>query len=443
MSSISEIIIKKRDGHALSAEEINFFIQGLQDDSVADYQASAFLMAAYFQGMNLNETVALTQAMVNSGEQYDLSDIPGSKVDKHSTGGVGDKVSLVLAPLAAACGLKVPMMSGRGLGHTGGTLDKLEAISGFQVQLSRSRFEKILRQVGVVMIGQSQSMTPADKKLYALRDVTGTVESAPLIAASILSKKIAEGSRALILDIKAGNGAFMKNTSSAKQLARLIMQVAKKMKLPMRAVVSNMDQPLGYTVGHSLEVIEAIELLSGKRYLNSEAHSGDLKEVTIHLCAHMLVLGKLYRNMKEARKIAIQKLQDGSAYQVFQQMVTAQGGQVEQVQNPNLLPLSSHIQSWKAKKSGFLVGMDTQHIGHLLIEMGGGRKQVSDNIDPGVGLVLHKKLGSKINTGETLATAYLPSKKGSSSLENLFHQSIHIRRGRKNRPTLVTDISVS
>jgi len=446
MFNPSLIIKKKRDGLKLSKEEISAFIGGLSSDAsgnlpgknvatVTDYQATAFLMAVYFSGMSLDETIALTEAMLRSGERYDLSKIPGFKVDKHSTGGVGDKVSLILAPLAAACGLKVPMMSGRGLGFSGGTLDKLESIRGFDVHLSREKFEKTLESVGCAMIGQSEKIAPADKKLYALRDVTATVECIPLITASILSKKMAEGTEALILDVKVGSGAFMKTREEARKLAKTLTQVAKKMKLPTRAILTNMNQPLGYAVGNALEVQECVEILRNEK--RTDSSSADLKELTIQLCAHMLELGKVVRNMTEGRKLAHSKLLDGSAWKVFQAMVRTQGGDVNQITHPENLPLAQRRVSWSSKKRGFINKMNTENIGLLLIELGGGRRKTSDVIDPGVGMVFHKKLGSPIQVGEPIATIYAQTHMDLTELEQKFHQSIEITKARKPVPKLI------
>lgn len=438
MFNPSLIIKKKRDGKKLSKEEISAFIAGLSDGSptgVADYQAAAFLMAVYFSGMSLDETVALTEAMLKSGERYDLSKIPGFKVDKHSTGGVGDKVSLILAPLAAACGLKVPMMSGRGLGFSGGTLDKLESIQGFNVHLSREKFEKTLETIGCVMIGQSEKIAPADKKLYALRDVTGTVECTPLITASILSKKLAEGAEALVLDVKVGSGAFMKTRAEARKLAKTLTQVARKMKLPTRAILTNMNQPLGYAVGNALEVQECIEILRNEK--KDDTSSADLKELTIQLCAHMLELGKVVRNMTEGRKLAHRKLMDESAWNIFQDLVRAQGGDVNQIIHPEKLPLAHRRVTWTAKKRGFINKMNTETIGLLLIELGGGRKKTSDQVDPGVGMVFHKKLGSQVRQGDPIATIYAQDKTDLGPLELQFHQAIEITKARKPVPKLI------
>ncbi len=429
------LIQQKRDGKELSSEDIHAFIEGLTEGTVADYQASAFAMAVFFQGMNLDETVALTHAMVKSGEHYKLGSVSGPKIDKHSTGGVGDKVSLILAPLAAACGVKVPMMSGRGLGHSGGTLDKLESISGFDVHLTRARFESALSHVGCAMIGQSEKIAPADKKLYAIRDVTGTVECIPLIVASILSKKIAEGADGLVLDVKVGSGAFMKNKEDARKLARTLILVAKKMKLPCRALLTNMDQPLGYAVGNAIEMVESIEILRNDK--SSALCSGDLKELTIQLCAHMLVLGEVSDNLAEGRKLAHQKLQDGSAWKVFVNMVAEQGGSVDQIMHPEKLPQAAREIKWKARKKGYISKMNTETIGRILVDLGGGRKKASDEVNPGVGLAFHKKLGAAVQAGEPIVTVYAPEKVKLTELEAMFHDAVEISGARKPVPKLI------
>ncbi len=434
-SSPSWIIQKKRDGKELEKQEILDLIQGLSDGRVADYQASAFLMATYFRGMTLNETVALTEAMLNSGERYDLTTVPGIKVDKHSTGGVGDKVSLILAPLAAACGLKVPMMSGRGLGHSGGTVDKLESIPGFNIQLTREQFTETLSRVGCAMTSQTSQICPADKKLYALRDVTATVECIPLITASILSKKIAEGADALVLDVKIGNGAFMKTQRQGQALAKTLIQVAKIMGLPARAILSNMNQPLGYAAGNAIEVKESIEILKNQK--QADLCSADLKELTIQLCAQMLEVGKITKNLSEGRKLAHSRLTDGSAWKVFQQLVQTQGGNLEAIQDPNLIPLAPQRKSWVAKKSGYLVKMNTESLGRILIELGGGRKRASDPIDPTVGLTFHHKLGNKIKSGEPLVTLYAKEETQLEPILEELTRAIEISAAKKPVPKLI------
>jgi len=428
-------IEKKRDGRELTREEITNFVCGLLNGETAEYQATAFLMAVYFKGMSLQETVYLTEAMLNSGERYDLSHITGPKVDKHSTGGVGDKVSLILAPLAAACGLKVPMMSGRGLGHSGGTLDKLESIAGFDVHLSRQRFEEVLTELGCAMIGQSEKIAPVDKKLYALRDVTGTVECIPLIVASILSKKLAEGTEALVLDVKVGSGAFMKTREQARKLAKTLIAVARKMNLPCRALLTDMNQPLGYAVGNALEVMESIQVLQNEK--QADASSLDLKELSVQLCAHMLEIGKVTRNLAEGRTLARRKLSDGGAWKIFQQMVREQGGDVEQVLDPSKLPRAPKVISWAAKKRGFITKMDTETLGKILVELGGGRKKASDSVDPGVGLLFHKKLGARVQAGEPLVTVHASDQANLAELEERFLGAVTVSDVRKPVPKLI------
>ncbi|MCC7441747.1 MAG: thymidine phosphorylase [Bdellovibrionales bacterium] len=444
----SEIIRDKRDGKELSAEDIRSFVEGLTSGQVTDYQATAFLMAVYFQRMSFSETAALTQAMLASGERYDFAKLEGVFVDKHSTGGIGDKVSLILAPLAAACGLKVPMMSGRGLGHSGGTLDKLDAIPGYRHDLSRERFEQILAEVGCSIIGQSARMAPADKKLYALRDVTATVECIPLICGSILSKKLAEGAQGLLLDVKTGSGAFMPTPARARELARWLVKVATKLGLPARAVVTDMSQPLGYSVGNALEVIESVEILKGERLLCPEGKppgtplercSADLKELTIALCAHMLEIGKKVKNLAEGRRLAHARLADGSAWKRFQEMVRAHGGDASALDRVERMGLAPRTVSWNAKKKGFLAKMDAREIGLLLVELGGGRKRAEDRVDPGVGFVFHRKLGSRVIVGDPLVTVYAPASLDLAPLEARFHAAIKYAASRPSLPKLILD----
>ncbi len=435
MVSPSWIIQKKRDCQELKSSELKAFIRGIQSGDVADYQATAFLMATYFTGMTLNETVALTEAMLESGERYDLSHISGPKVDKHSTGGVGDKVSLILAPLASACGLKVPMMSGRGLGHSGGTIDKLESIPGFNVNLSSEKFQSVLAHIGCAMTAQTEKIAPADKKLYSLRDVTGTVECIPLITASILSKKLAEGTEFLVLDVKVGSGAFMKTRGAARNLAKTLIQVAKKLNLPCRALLTSMNQPLGYAVGNAIEVRESIEILKNEK--NEEFSSTDLKELTLQLCAQMLNLGGISRTIAEGRKLAQLRLADGSAWQVFIDLIQAQGGDPSAIIDSKKIPLAPIEVQWKAKKRGFISRMDTEEIGKILIGLGGGRKKLSDSIDHRVGLAFHKKLGAKIQIDEPIVTVFATDSQDLPALEASFHTAVEISRARKSVPKLV------
>jgi pyrimidine-nucleoside phosphorylase len=427
------IIQRKRDGEVLTDAEIRFLIAGLLSGTVADYQLSAFFMAVFFKGMTPEETVSLTRAMLESGERYDFSDIPGVKVDKHSTGGIGDKVSMILAPLAAACGLVVPMMAGRGLSHTGGTLDKLEAIPGFNVNLSSDRFRTALKTIGCAIIGQSEKIAPADRKLYALRDVTATVESLPLICGSILSKKLAEGTDTLILDVKVGSGAFMKSKDQAKKLARALIAVAKKSGLKCRAVLTNMDQPLGNAVGNAIEMVECIEMLK------TGSGPSDLKEVTIQLCAQMLDASKKVRSLSEGRKLALEKLADGSAWKKFQQMVEFQGGSLRVIHDPTLFAKSPKVAEWKAPRRGYITKMNCEELGRMVVDLGGGRKKTTDVVDPSVGLYFHKKLGAKLSAGDVIATAYLPDGLDVTAWEKRFLAALTISPQRKPVPKLVLE----
>lgn len=429
----ASIIQKKRDGETLTDREIRFFIDGLTQGTIADYQATAFLMATYFKGMTSEETASFTQAMRESGDQYDFSDIPGAKVDKHSTGGIGDKVSLILAPLAAACGLKVPMMAGRGLGHTGGTIDKLESIPGYKAQLSFEEMRSILKEIGCVIIGQSESIAPADRKLYALRDVTSTVDCIPLIVGSILSKKLAEGTQALVLDVKVGTGAFMKTKEQAKKLAKALIAVGKKSNLKCRAVLTNMDQPLGDAVGNTLEVLECIEMMK------TGSGPADLKEITIQLCGHMLEVGGVVKTLAQGRKLALDNLSNGEAWKKFIAMIEKQGGDSHYLIDPTKFKKAPQIVKWKASKRGYISKINTLEIGQMLVELGGGRQKTSDKIDPTVGFIFHKKLGAKVQTGDVLVTAHLPQNANIDIWENRFQSTIEIRIDRKPVPKLILE----
>jgi pyrimidine-nucleoside phosphorylase len=445
------VIRKKRDGETLSPQEIHDFIQGVTRGDIPDYQASAFLMATWFEGMNLEETAALTKAMVESGDRVNLSSVQGPKVDKHSTGGVGDKISLILAPLAAACGLKVPSMAGRGLGHTGGTLDKLESIPGWHSRPSLETFIKNLQTVGCSIIGQSERIAPADRKLYALRDVTSTVDCIPLITASILSKKIAEGTDGLVLDLKVGNGAFMKSVTEARKLGKTILQVSKRSGLKCRVVLTSMDQPLGSTAGNTLEVLECMEILrSGKSgpvlpdLPDAAASSADLKELTLHLCAHMLEIGKVVKTLAEGRKLATARLADGSAWKKFVEMVVAQGGKASDLENvAQRLPVSQNRVVVRAGKKGILNRFETEAIGWALVELGAGRKKVTDPIDPTVGIVLHKKLGAKVTADTPLFTVFFKEKETDvrkAEIEKSLLAAVEISSARKALPKLVLEV---
>lgn len=384
------IIERKREGNELSAEEIRFFIEGFTDGSIPDYQMSALAMAIYFQGMTSVETAALTTEMMFSGETIDPASLPGIKADKHSTGGIGDKTSLILAPLAAACGLTVPMISGRGLGITGGTLDKLEAIPGFRTDLSEQEFFQTLETVGCAIIGQTAQLAPADKKLYALRDVTGTVPSIPLITASIMSKKLAEGINTLVLDVKWGKGAFMKSIEDARQLAQSMVDVGRSMEKNVRAFITDMNAPLGRAAGNALEVQECLEVLRG-------AGPDDLRELTVELTAHMLELS----NVRKTKDEIFQCLENGAALEKFESMVAAQGGSTDwkfseaEIQEPILAP-----------EDGVVTAVDAELIGKACLLLGAGRSKPDDSIDHSVGIGQMKKPGEKVKKGEPLAVVF-------------------------------------
>lgn len=386
-----DVIRTKRDGGELSAEQTHAFVQAAATGGWPDYQLSALLMAIFLKGMTASETATLTRAMADSGKVLDLSDLPGVKVDKHSTGGVGDKVSLVLAPLAAACGVTVPMMSGRGLGHTGGTLDKLEAIPGFRTNLSEDELRAALKTVGCGMIGQSADVAPADKKLYALRDVTSTVESIPLITASILSKKIAEGISGLVMDVKCGRGAFMKTLPEAKALAESIQRVGTANGLTVRTLITNMDTPLGRAVGHSLEVIESIETLKGNG-------PTDLTE----LCVRQAVLMVELAGIADPEAKVRQALSSGVALEKFRQMVAQQGGDPRVVDNPHLLAPQMDVTPVFPERAGFVADIDPYAVGVAVAHLGGARKTVADVIDPAVGVILHAKPGDRVEENTVL-----------------------------------------
>jgi pyrimidine-nucleoside phosphorylase len=394
-----EIISKKRDKKKLTSEEIEYFVSGYTKGTIPDYQMSALLMAIFLNGMDAEETFGLTLSMMRSGKVMDLSFIPGTKVDKHSTGGVGDKVSLILAPLVAACGVTVPMVSGRGLGHTGGTLDKLESIPGFKTNLPLKKFTGNLSEIGVSMIGQTVEIAPADKKIYALRDVTGTVNSIPLISASILSKKLAEGANALVFDVKLGNGAFMQEKDEAILLAKNLIQIAERFKKKAKALITDMNEPLGEAVGNSIEVIEAIQSLKGKG-------PGDLMEVTFALGAYMLILGRRAKNFKEAKEKLEEAIKSGKALHKFKQMVKKQGGDPRVVDDYLLLPWAKHKITVESDQTGYVKSINTLRIGLCAVKLGAGRERLESKIDPGVGFLIKKKVGDQVKKGENLAVIF-------------------------------------
>ena len=395
-----DVIQRKRDGHELAPADIKAFIDGYTRGAIPDYQASAFAMAVYFKGMTPAETVALTRAMMETGEVLDLSDLPGPKVDKHSTGGVGDKTSLVLAPLAAACGVFVPMISGRGLGHTGGTLDKLESIPGFRVGLSLQEFRAVLRKSRLGLIGQTPEIAPADRKLYALRDVTSTVESRPLIAASIMSKKMAEGIDALILDVKTGDGAFMQKYEDSQALAQAMVDIGRGMGKKVAALITDMDQPLGRAVGNSLEIAESVETLKGKG-------PKDLVELSVELAAWMLFLSRTEPSLDTARAKVQGALRSGAGLAKFREVIELQGGDPRVCDDPKRLPAARETVDVRAETAGRVTGIACRAVGTAGMLLGAGRETVDSPIDPAVGLILHKKVGDPVEKGEPLLTLHV------------------------------------
>ena len=397
-----DLIRKKRDGFELSAEEIQFVVAGYTRDEFPDYQISAWLMAVLLRGMKPAEIAGLTEAMLHSGEVLDLSQLPGKKVDKHSTGGVGDKTSLVLAPVAAAGGLFVPMISGRGLGHTGGTLDKLQAIPGFRVDLSLAEMMATLKACGCAMIGQTAEIAPADKKIYALRDVTGTVESAALICASIMSKKMAEGIDALVLDVKVGSGAFMKNENDAAHLAGLMVETGERMGKRVVALLTRMDQPLGRNVGNALEVVECIEVMRG-------GGADDLRDLCVDLAGWMFFLGERSGSVEDGKRLAQEIIASGKALDKFKEMTELQRGDPRSIDDPSRLPQAASTITVMASSSGFVQSMQCERIGVASLILGGGREKKEDVIDPAVGLIIHKKTGEAVTSGETLVTIHYNS----------------------------------
>jgi pyrimidine-nucleoside phosphorylase len=390
-----DIIQKKKQGEVLSREEIDFIVQGYTKGEIPDYQMSAFLMAIYFKGMSKEETANLTLACVNSGDQVDLSAIEGIKVDKHSTGGVGDKISLVVIPLVASVGIPVAKMSGRGLGHTGGTIDKLESIEGFRVELDNDDFIKNVNTYKMAIVGQSANLTPADKKLYALRDVTATIDSIPLIASSVMSKKIASGADAIVLDVKVGSGAFMKSIDDAKELARQMVEIGKSLNRKTIAVVTDMSQPLGHEVGNANEIKEAIDILKGNG-------SEDETTVALTISSYMSVLGGAFSDFESAYSELEEVIKSGKAIEKLKELVMIQGGNPDVINNPGLLPQAKYHVEVKALESGYITAINAENIGISAMLLGAGRKTKEDKIDYSAGITLIKKVGDKINPNETL-----------------------------------------
>lgn len=410
-----DLIKKKRDGNALTPEEISFFIKGYVAGEIPDYQAAALCMAIYFQGMNDDETAALTFAVRDSGDILHFDNVDGLRVDKHSTGGVGDKTSLVVAPVVASLGVKVAKMSGRGLGHTGGTIDKLESINGFKVDLPIDEFERIVNEVGIAIVGQNAELAPADKKLYALRDVTATVDSMPLIASSIMGKKLAADDDCIVLDVKTGSGSFMKTVEDSKKLARIMVNIGKKAGKKMLALITDMDRPLGNAIGNSLEVIEAVQTLNGRG-------PEDFTEVCVALASDMLYLAEKGTEA-ECERMVRNAIEDGSALAVLKKMVSAQGGDVRLIENTDLFTRAPYSYEVVAPKSGYVTHVDTEGYGIASLLLGAGRNKKGDSIDYSAGIILNKKTGDRVEKGELLATLYSSDRALFDSSEKRFLSS--------------------
>ncbi|HKS07905.1 MAG TPA: thymidine phosphorylase [Pyrinomonadaceae bacterium] len=418
-----DVIRKKRDGQSLSREEIEFFIGGVTSGRIADYQVSALLMAIYLNGMDQAEQQILTEAMLNSGNILDFSDIPKPKADKHSTGGVGDKTSIIIAPLVAACGVCVPMISGRGLGHTGGTLDKLESIPGYSVNLSATEFKKVLQDVGYAMAGQTAELAPADKKMYALRDATSTVEAIPLIVASIISKKGAAGLDAMIIDVKVGNGAFMREESRARDLAHALVSTGNSCGIKTRALLTDMNQPLGSAVGNSLEIKECIEILRGE----ASEGAGPVLDISLELSAHMLVLANVDDTIEAARERLDGVLRSGEALECLRRNIAAQGGEPRVCEQPDaFLPLVRESVKVESPRSGYITSVDTTEIGHAIAAIGGGRVRIEDTIDPTVGFISELKLGEQVRSGETLGVVYCADEDAAKEAARRIQAAYHV-----------------
>lgn len=427
-----DIIEKKRDGHELSSEEIYYFINEYTDGSIPDYQASAFLMAVFFQGMTEKERANLTKAMVESGDQIDLTQIQGIKVDKHSTGGVGDTTTLILGPLVASLDVPVAKMSGRGLGHTGGTIDKLESIEGFHVEITNEEFIRLVNENKISVIGQSGNLTPADKKLYALRDVTGTVNSIPLIASSIMSKKIAAGADCIVLDVKTGAGAFMKTLDDSKELAKAMVNIGNNVGRNTIAVISDMNQPLGYAIGNALEVKEAIDTLKGDG-------PEDLTELCLTLGSHMVYLAQKASSIENAREQLKENMSNGKALAKFKEFITSQGGDATVVDRPELLPQAKYTFELEAKESGWIAEIEADEIGTAAMLLGAGRATKESSIDLAVGIVLKKKIGDQVQQGDSLLTIY-SNTENVEEVKQLLYENIKISQIETKSPTLIHDI---
>jgi pyrimidine-nucleoside phosphorylase len=425
-----EIIERKRNGHSLSREEINYFVSSFMSEELEDYQMTALLMAVFFNGMTSEETAHLTRAYINSGKIVDLSEVPGIKVDKHSTGGVGDKVSIVLAPLIASLGVPVPMISGRGLGHTGGTIDKLESIPGFTTDFSIGHFKRLLKKHGMALIGQTDAIVPADKRIYALRDVTATINSIPLIIASIMSKKIAEGIDGLVLDIKCGVGAFMRDKKNAEILAKGLIKIGTEFGKKTTALITAMDQPLGYKIGNWLEIEECIDCFKGDG-------PEDLMDVVYALAENMLIIGNVAKTRKEARKKCEHALETGKAFEKFLEIAEAQGADTQALIRPKKYPLASRRVKLKAEKNGYITSLNALEIGSACVELGAGRLRAGDKVDPQAGIILFKKIGDKVRAGDELLEIRTNKSKIIPSVMKRLMHSIEIRRSAPSKASLI------
>jgi pyrimidine-nucleoside phosphorylase len=428
-----DLIQRKRDGEELAPEEIEFLVNGYTSGEIPDYQMSSFLMAVFFSGMSDREVSRLTECMLRSGDTVDLSHIPGVKVDKHSTGGVGDKTSFIVAPLAAAAGVVVPMMSGRALGHTGGTLDKLESIPGFRTDLTTDEFQKQLAELGLCFIGQTDHLVPADRKLYALRDVTATVESIPLISSSIMSKKLAEGLDALVLDVKVGSGAFMKKQVDARRLAQAMVGIGRRMDKKVQALITDMNQPLGYAVGNALEIMEASQTLQN-------AGPADLTKLSLELAARMIHLGKKAATLDEARRIAEQHLVDGSAYKKFKAVVAAQGGNPQALDKFELLPNATGMREINSPRAGYVSSIDAEDIGTASNMIGAGRDKKEDAIDPAVGIILEVKTGEKVDAGSVLCRLYYTKEDRVDEAADMVEDAFRISSQKPDERELILEV---
>ena len=430
---VYDILMKKREGQELSQEEITFLIQGYQRGEIADCQMASLLMAVYFNGMNSQEIFELTLALVNSGATMNLKEIKGIKVDKHSTGGVGDKISLILVPLVSAAGLCVPMISGRCLGHTGGTLDKLESIPGFRTCLNNKEFIHNLHKIGAAIIAQSEEIVPVEGRLYALRDITATVESIPLIAASIMSKKIAGGADGLVFDVKTGSGAFMKSYEDARILARTLLDISNRMGKDTVALITDMDQPLGKAVGNTLEVEEAIIALQGEG-------PEDVMELTLQLGAYMLKLGKKVDNLREGKSVLLDLLKKGEALRQFQKIIAAQGGDPRVVENRDILPKSKKMATICSSEEGYIEKLDALQVGKAVMVLGASRLKIGDPIDLGTGIILEKKSGEWVSSGDKIATIYYSTEEQVSQAKKILHSAFRIVKEKPAIGSLILDI---